>query len=403
MNQEGYEQARLLLAVRRPDQAMELLYRLLATDPDDAECHYLLTFCHFQTGSYKQATITARKACSLSPNSAPYRIALADALRVHGNRDDAWKEATAAIALDPSYANAFHLRACTENDRGNKNAALADLDQALKLDPTHARALALRSAIRAELHDHAGADADVRAALRIDPTRSSFLARKAWNDFVAGVNTDHEAAFRSALRQDPRDGLARAGLLRALTPFSRWYAWAVRRQNERAALRPVWIAIWTIAAVLYLACSVAERAPWVLVALGMLWVIGWWVADLLGPRVLLTVALLKPEGRRLSTAAERLSSLQYVLVRVLVALFFTVVPTMASAPGTALTLILLLLADMGKDRKARPSLWPARPLFLGLCLVCMVAFALSPGAGNSVLLSAVLSLAPWVIHATSKR
>lgn len=72
-----------------------------------------------------------------------------------------------AIALDPSYARAYHMRALAREIGGDAEGALEDLDRAIALKPDYGAAYQSRAALNAKLgrEDHAVADFEAVAHL----------------------------------------------------------------------------------------------------------------------------------------------------------------------------------------------------------------------------------------------
>ena len=69
-------QAKVLLDLKRYDEAASLLARVVAAEPQDSRAWCLLAAAHLGAGRYEQATATASRAITLAPSDDwPYRLA----------------------------------------------------------------------------------------------------------------------------------------------------------------------------------------------------------------------------------------------------------------------------------------------------------------------------------------
>jgi tetratricopeptide (TPR) repeat protein len=82
---------------------------------------------------------------------------------------EALEDFDAALVLDPSFAEAWHLRAQAHARAGDAAAAARDLQEALRLEPRHWAALASLSALQEEGGNPAAALRSLSAALAIHP------------------------------------------------------------------------------------------------------------------------------------------------------------------------------------------------------------------------------------------
>ena len=99
----------------------------------------------------------------------------AEAWMLRGNFHDestedtgkALRDYSIAIALDPTYADAYVKRSSTHDERGEHQQALEDADEAIRLNPNIALAYVNRAAALAALGRHTEADSDVAHASKL--------------------------------------------------------------------------------------------------------------------------------------------------------------------------------------------------------------------------------------------
>ncbi len=108
-------------------------------------------------------------------------VSRGDAYDAAGDHDAALRDYGAAIALDPSSAQAFNNRGASLESSGAHDLALADLDQAIRLDPAYADAFANRGRVRFSLGRFAEAAEDFGKALSLRPTDARAVL---WRDLA---------------------------------------------------------------------------------------------------------------------------------------------------------------------------------------------------------------------------
>jgi len=129
--------------------------------------------------------------------------------------------ATRAIALNPSYADAYFLRGQTYAEQRELDRAEADFTALTKLEPRNARAYAGRCAIRFEYRDYQGAINDCGKAIQFDASiprayNIRGIARRAQND-LQGSLADLSHAVE--LSPDIENLFQRAATLRAMNDY----------------------------------------------------------------------------------------------------------------------------------------------------------------------------------------
>lgn len=134
------DMARLLIAHRAFDAAMQPIGELLARRPDDVEGHQLLGIVYRERGLYAAAEQELRRAAELSPAAAGPHADLAMALDLDGRPEGGLVEHRRAVELAPQVA-------AYQNNLGyallvahRYDEAIGALLAALKADPSSRRA-----------------------------------------------------------------------------------------------------------------------------------------------------------------------------------------------------------------------------------------------------------------------
>ena len=87
-----------------------------------------------------------------------------------GHTQEAVKEYSKAIELDPSFASAYHNRGILYNNLGEQQKALDDYNKAIELDPSYAYAYNGRGNVYSDLGEQQKALDDYNKAIELDPS-----------------------------------------------------------------------------------------------------------------------------------------------------------------------------------------------------------------------------------------
>jgi tetratricopeptide (TPR) repeat protein len=117
-------------------------------------------------------------------------------------------EYSAALRIDPDYADAYCNRGRARLALGNLPGASADCDRLLQLRPDWAPAYCLRGDTRRALGDLPGALADYDAAVRLDPGSAEAGKKRGCARLELGDAVGASADFDTALRINPQDAQA---------------------------------------------------------------------------------------------------------------------------------------------------------------------------------------------------
>lgn len=126
-------------------QAVELLQRALALDPQFARAHAGLSFSLFsrafldssrdRSADLSRALDSARESVGLEPRDALGHWSLGRALFLHGEHDQALAALDRALVNNPNYAQGLYARGFVEAHAGMSDQAVADLEMAQRLSP----------------------------------------------------------------------------------------------------------------------------------------------------------------------------------------------------------------------------------------------------------------------------
>jgi tetratricopeptide (TPR) repeat protein len=168
--------ASALVDVRRYEQAVSLLARIVAAEPDDSRAWCLLATAHLGTGQYQEAAAAASRAVTLAPSDDwPHRLTSA-AHRHLGKANAAVRAAHEACKMAPeewrSYLCLAQALLATEVDFDAAERAAAT---ALRLAPGEPDAHFVAGTISAERHKWAAARAHQERALALNPAHDGAL------------------------------------------------------------------------------------------------------------------------------------------------------------------------------------------------------------------------------------
>jgi tetratricopeptide (TPR) repeat protein len=114
-------------------QAEGALSQALALAPDDWEAHSLGSFVYFHQGKIDEAFAEAEAAIKRYAYSSSAFVHRAFAARARGNLEDAFRDATRAVTLDPKLDMAYFILGVVHLDRGENELGAANLRTFLEL------------------------------------------------------------------------------------------------------------------------------------------------------------------------------------------------------------------------------------------------------------------------------
>ncbi len=122
--------AHIYMDLGRPDKAIDLLSRLILSNPAWAKAYNNRGVVYYKTGRYGEAIADYTRALALSPDFGEAHVNLGNVYDETGQPQRAVEEYTAAIRINPVYAAAFFNRGITLVGLGRSSESRADFDRA---------------------------------------------------------------------------------------------------------------------------------------------------------------------------------------------------------------------------------------------------------------------------------
>ena len=210
---DGYVgQAQALIAVGRHADAVPLLQRAIAAEPEGAYPRCLLAACFIDMGRHDDACTMAESAIALSPELSPAHRMHSVALLELGKRKPALDAAGEAVRLSPSDPDA--MMALGEAQLANRqfDDAVRSAERVLALDPASFDGHYLLGRIALGRKRWKEAETHCRRALRIEPR--SWVVMNNLGVALQGQGRHKEAvaAFENAAKLNPKAELVRRNL-----------------------------------------------------------------------------------------------------------------------------------------------------------------------------------------------
>jgi tetratricopeptide (TPR) repeat protein len=203
--------AQLLTELGRTDEAIALLSRALATDPDHTGLLEALTEAQLDADP-RQALKTAERLIALSPGGFRGNYLAAFACLELGRAKQAIAHSREAVATAPNIAGCHALLAEAYNLKKKFKPAKEAAERALELDPTEISALIARGNVELGLGNWKEAERWYRHALEIEPHNRPAQLNLATVQEAAGKAAPALLTMDGVVRFDPADRDARQHL-----------------------------------------------------------------------------------------------------------------------------------------------------------------------------------------------
>jgi len=212
-----YQQSRYEFAENEFRQA-------LATDPDDAYAHSMLSLCLVEREQFDPATAEAKQGVHLAPDEPFAHYALARVFSSRNHYAEALNAIQEAIRLDPSDADYFAALANIHVQEERWRDALQAAERGLEQDAEHVGCTNLRAIALVKLGRREEAGATIEEALKKAPENAFTHANQGWTYLNKGEPKKALEHFRESLRLDPANEWARHGIVEALKARNIIYA-----------------------------------------------------------------------------------------------------------------------------------------------------------------------------------
>ncbi|MDZ4167965.1 MAG: CheR family methyltransferase [Coriobacteriia bacterium] len=125
-------QARARMQERRPAEVLDLVARVLAADPNNAEAHLLSAYVHADSGAYDEALAACHRALAINPLLPVARYILGIIYQRQGDTVRAISELKKTIYIDADFALAHLNLANVYKSQRKWQAAAREYENALK-------------------------------------------------------------------------------------------------------------------------------------------------------------------------------------------------------------------------------------------------------------------------------
>jgi tetratricopeptide (TPR) repeat protein len=205
-------QASELLALGRNAEAVDVLFRAVAANPDDARPHNLLAQAYLNEAKYSMAIESANRAINLEPDNEWSHRLRALALLETKKKRQALESAREAVRLAPELLDPLHVLAICLCDNGKAKEANEVVAEMLRVAPD----VSLSHYTAGYVTQHAGQLADAaqhyQRALSVDPENWEAMNNLGLTLDKLGRRQEAIEMFHNAARLRPNEQISRANL-----------------------------------------------------------------------------------------------------------------------------------------------------------------------------------------------
>jgi len=202
------ERAKLLLAVRRFDDALEILRR----EPENGEARLWSAIALSGKQQWKKALIEVERSIALEPEEPLSRAIRSDILRHLGKTKPSFDAAHEAVRLDPLDPVAHIALAHAATKARKWEIAESAAAEALRLEPGSAVANRVAGYVALERRGRKRAARHLRKALELDPTDPATLNNLALTAPRLRPRSESIQLLEMAVRADPTSALFKDNL-----------------------------------------------------------------------------------------------------------------------------------------------------------------------------------------------
>ena len=226
-----YDTGATYLRLNQLDRAIDMFDRAIALNPTLADAHNAKGVALLKQRQYLQALQHFNKALELNPNDAGYRINIAIAYHLQGNKEGAQKVYDQAVSINRDFAGVLDFtgraseavraaapavdpiqRAAAQKAYDDGAALLRlnrieraqeTLERAISLDPNNADAYNAQGVIATKAKKFDEALSFYKKAVSIDPDTAGYHINLAITYHLMGLKTDAVRAYTRAVQLDP--------------------------------------------------------------------------------------------------------------------------------------------------------------------------------------------------------
>jgi tetratricopeptide (TPR) repeat protein len=201
-------QARHLLQVNRPDDAIRLLTQHLRDAPQDAPALTLLAWANLQLNRGDEALRASEEALAVAPGDPATWQHRSMALRQLGRHEEAAASADEFVRLAPHlWASHYTLGLILRGVPSRRKEVAACANRALRLAPDSADPHVLMGLAYSDRQDYETAATFYRKALAIDPQHAFATSNLSGLELRKGRFTKAMRGFRAAAAVNPQEEL----------------------------------------------------------------------------------------------------------------------------------------------------------------------------------------------------
>jgi predicted O-linked N-acetylglucosamine transferase (SPINDLY family) len=198
-----YQRAQAACAQGRLTEALELLSRAAANDPNHAPAHLLLGMVMHRLGRHAEALASLDRAIAFGSDTAATFGTRADVLVALGRLATGVESFDAALTRAPDSVEDWCNRGAALHELGRHHDAISSFERALALQPNFAQAHYNRGTALAALGHHQEAIAAYDGALALSPYLADAVNNRGLSLRELGRQEEALAAFEDALALAP--------------------------------------------------------------------------------------------------------------------------------------------------------------------------------------------------------
>jgi len=210
------ERARSLVNLRRLEQAISELKKILAFDPENIDAILLITGCYLDLNENTKAIAYADELLRIIPDfsvACYYKAICLDRLK---KSEESEKFIIQAIQIDPYDADYFGFLSGLYIDRHKWDVGLKYADQGLQIDPENRVCLNHRTLCLTKLNRKSELISSIENTLQANPYDSYTHSNVGWAKLENGNHKEAKEHFAEALRINPNSENARLGMVEAI-------------------------------------------------------------------------------------------------------------------------------------------------------------------------------------------